>query len=91
MYQNYAVYIVERIREKDERITELEEALRSVLGCLERADTSEGYCMCGSDMSHSPWEGHTPVDAGNYCAARAMEAAKLVLGKHSVTGSATTP
>jgi hypothetical protein len=62
------------------RIAELEAALRQCFGCLERSDTSTGYCMCGSNVDHGAWaDGHEPVDAGDYYAGKALEAARAAL------------
>ena len=61
------------------------EALRACVAALERADTSEGVCCCGASMDghgHPLTWGHSPVDAGDYHAARviAREQAPITIG-----------
>lgn len=34
------------------------------------------YCMCGSPMNHSPWEGHQPVSMYDYYLYQAQEELK---------------
>jgi hypothetical protein len=67
------------------RIEELKAVLRLCVACLEQSDTSTGYCMCGSSVDHDAWEaGHTPVDAGDYYAKKAMMKARAALEKPNV-------
>ena len=62
--------------------TRLREALEVCVASIEHADMSDGVCCCGeeieghSDPMHS---GHTPVDMGEYHAARAIEKARAAL------------
>ena len=60
----------------------LREALDGLLTSVEHADFEDGWCCCGDDMLHhqSPMDsGHTPVDMGEYHAARAIEKARAAL------------
>lgn len=71
-------FVRERILE--ERIQKLEGALKSALDLIERGSFDEGYCMCGSSMeSHTMFDGHSPVDAGDYAAYRVIEEIKTAL------------
>lgn len=60
----------------------LRAALEACVASLERANTSEGYCCCGSSVeSHGFGDGHSPVDVGEYHAGLALEAARKALAQ----------
>jgi hypothetical protein len=63
-------------------VAELIESLEACVASLERADTSEGYCCCGSAVEgHELGDGHSPVDIGEYHAGLALEKARAALAR----------
>ncbi len=61
---------------------ELLEALRYCVGVLEDVDCSTGVCCCGSDMqNHGMYDGHSPVDQGQYAQSGAIEKARAAIAK----------
>ena len=56
------------------------EAARAALAMLEMADCSTGYCCCGSAVDgHGIYDGHGPVDDGDYHQMKAIEALRTAL------------
>lgn len=77
-------------RRKLEAVQGLVDALQACVASIEHADMSDGVCCCGDDMeTHSePMScGHSPVDAGEYHAYRAIQSARTALA----AWDATTP
>lgn len=57
-------------------------ALNQSLAVLEQATCSTGYCCCGSSMeSHGIYDGHGPVDEGDYYQSKAIEASRAAISK----------
>ena len=67
-----------------EHIDALEKALGACITSLERAETSEGCCMCGSyEAAHGFESGHSYTDAGHYYAGLALDAGRKLLERLS--------
>lgn len=67
-------------------IEELRAALGACVASLERADTSEGVCMCGDSMTNhaDPMHaGHSPDDMGDHYASDAIIDANHRIAKAS--------
>jgi len=59
-------------------IKELRKALEHCVAVLKEADMSTGYCCCGDTMDHG-FDGHYPVDMGDYHQHIMIEDAEAVL------------
>lgn len=63
-------------------MSNLREAAFAALQMLERALCSTGYCCCGSEMeSHGIYDGHGPVDEGDYHQEKAIANLKAALAE----------
>lgn len=59
-------------------------SMKLLIETIQQSDTSQGYCCCGDSIekhSNPMYCGHSPVDMGDYYAAKAVEEAQALLAE----------
>lgn len=55
--------------------------IESMIAMIGNCNITTGYCCCGSPMeAHTMYDGHSPVDQGEYAARQLYERAMKFLG-----------